>query len=82
MALPYPSLLAAVTDVRWRATSLWVYRMWRDLDYAVGALSIGAISGIVGLEYGFYLTAIGMFAGGSAEVRDCAESQEAGSWLV
>ena len=38
-AMVYPALLAAVGDVAhpsWRATSLGVYRFWRDLGYAVG----------------------------------------------
>ena len=65
MALLYPSLLAAIADVShplWRATSLRVYRMWRDLGYAVGALLIGAISDLFGFNYGFYFTALAMFA--------------------
>ena len=67
MALLYPSLLAAVADVshpRWRGTSLGVYRMWRDLGYAVGALLIGAISDLIGFNYGFYFTSLAMFASG------------------
>jgi tetrahydromethanopterin S-methyltransferase subunit D len=39
-AMVYPALLAAVGDVAhpaWRATSVGVYRFWRDLGYAVGA---------------------------------------------
>ncbi len=65
MALLYPSLLAAIADVShplWRGTSLGVYRMWRDLGYAVGALLIGAISDLLGFNYGFYFTALAMFA--------------------
>ena len=67
MDLLYPSLLAAVGDVahpRWRGTSLGVYRMWRDSGYAFGALSIGVISDLLGLEYGFYFTALVMVASG------------------
>lgn len=68
MALLYPSLLAAVADVahpRWRGTSLGVYRMWRDSGYAFGALLIGGISDALGFEYGFYFTALVMFASGA-----------------
>jgi MFS family permease len=46
----YPVLLAAVSDVAhpsWRATSLGVYRLWRDLGYAVGALIAGIIADLV-----------------------------------
>lgn len=46
-AMVYPSLIAAVSDAShasWRARSLSVYRFWRDLGYAVGALSAGLIA--------------------------------------
>ncbi len=51
-ALVYPTLLAAVGDVAhpsWRASAVGVYRLWRDLGYAVGALLAGAIADIAGL---------------------------------
>lgn len=67
MALLYPSLLAAVADVsqpQWRGTSLGVFRMWRDLGYAVGAILIGLISDVLGFDAGFYFTAIAMFLSG------------------
>ncbi|MBI1220800.1 MAG: MFS transporter [Rhodobacteraceae bacterium] len=46
-AMVYPSLIAAVSDAShpsWRARSLSVYRFWRDLGYALGALSAGLIA--------------------------------------
>jgi len=46
-AMVYPSLIAAVSDASspaWRARSLSVYRFWRDLGYAVGALAAGLIA--------------------------------------
>ena len=48
----YPSLIAAVSDAShpsWRARSLSVYRFWRDLGYAIGALSAGIIADIFGM---------------------------------
>jgi MFS family permease len=48
----YPSLIAAVSDAShptWRARSLSVYRFWRDLGYALGALSAGLIADNFGL---------------------------------
>jgi MFS family permease len=59
-AMVYPTLLAAVTDhahPTWRATSLGVYRFWRDLGYAVGALLSGAVADLVGLEAAIHLVA-------------------------
>ncbi|HVY13931.1 MAG TPA: MFS transporter [Rhodopila sp.] len=46
-AMVYPSLIAAVSDEAhpsWRARSLSVYRFWRDLGYAIGALTGGLIA--------------------------------------
>lgn len=43
-AMVYPTLLAAIGDVAhpsWRASAVGVYRLWRDLGYAVGALLAG-----------------------------------------
>src|SRR5258708_38646731 len=53
-AMVYPSLIAAVSDAShptWRARSLSVYRFWRDLGYAVGALSAGIIADIFGMAW-------------------------------
>lgn len=60
-AMVYPSLIAAVSDAAhpsWRARSLSVYRFWRDLGYAIGALSAGLIADYFGLA-----TAIAAIAG-------------------
>ncbi|MGQ0686507.1 MFS transporter [Bradyrhizobium sp.] len=60
-AMVYPSLIAAVSDAShpsWRARSLSVYRFWRDLGYAIGALSAGLIADRFGLA-----AAIGSIAG-------------------
>ncbi len=60
MALLYPTLLAVVSDVaapRWRATSLGVYRLWRDSGYAFGALAIGLVADGFGLLAGFWFAA-------------------------
>jgi MFS family permease len=60
-AMVYPSLIAAVSDASqpaWRARSLSVYRFWRDLGYAIGALSAGIIADFFGLPW-----AIGSIAG-------------------
>jgi MFS family permease len=50
-ALVYPTLLAAISDVahpRWRATSLGVYRFWRDLGFVFGAIGIGFLADLFG----------------------------------
>jgi MFS family permease len=52
-ALVYPTLLAAISDVahpRWRATSLGVYRFWRDLGFVFGAVGIGFIADVFSIN--------------------------------
>lgn len=56
-AMVYPSLIAAVSDAAhpsWRARSLSVYRFWRDLGYAIGALSAGLIADRFGFATAIY----------------------------
>jgi MFS family permease len=52
-ALVYPTLLAAVGDVAhpaWRARAVGVYRLWRDLGFAVGALLSGVLADAFGVR--------------------------------
>jgi MFS family permease len=59
-AMVYPTLLAAITDhahPTWRASALGVYRFWRDLGYAVGALLSGLVADLVGLAPAIHLVA-------------------------
>jgi MFS family permease len=68
MALLYPTLIAAVSDIshpNWRGSSLGVYRFWRDLGYGIGALLLGFIADMFGtLEAGFWFTAVAMLLSG------------------
>ena len=51
-AMVYPSLLAAVGDAAdpsWRASAVGVYRFWRDLGYAAGALLTGLLADAFGM---------------------------------
>lgn len=53
-AMVYPSLIASVSDAShptWRARSLSVYRFWRDLGYAIGALAAGLIADSFGFSW-------------------------------
>ena len=48
----YPTLLAAVADVAdpsWRGSALGVYRMWRDLGFAAGAILVGVVADRAGM---------------------------------
>lgn len=60
-AMVYPALLAAVGDAAhpsWRASSLGVYRFWRDLGYAVGALMAGVVAAMLGLVWAVHVAGI------------------------
>jgi predicted MFS family arabinose efflux permease len=63
----YPSLLAAIGDVAhptWRASSVGVYRFWRDLGYAVGALLAGITADAFGLPAAVWVVAALTFISG------------------
>jgi len=51
-AMVYPTLIASISDAShpsWRARSLSVYRFWRDMGYAIGALGAGIIADLFGV---------------------------------
>ncbi|MEJ1223971.1 MFS transporter [Sediminicola sp. 1XM1-17] len=53
-ALVYPTFLSAIaeaTSPKQRAESIGVFRLWRDLGYAVGAIVSGVIADLFGVEY-------------------------------
>ena len=66
-AMVYPTLLAAIGDVAhasWRASSVGVYRLWRDLGYAIGALLAGVTADALGLPAAMWLVAAVTLASG------------------
>jgi MFS family permease len=59
-AMVYPTLLASIGDVAhpaWRGSAVGIYRLWRDLGYAVGAVIAGVLADAFGMG-----TAIGAVA--------------------
>ncbi|MGM0558132.1 MAG: MFS transporter [Myxococcota bacterium] len=59
-AMVYPTLLAAIGDVAhpsWRASSVGIYRLWRDSGYAAGALVAGLIADALGYGWALWLIA-------------------------
>ncbi len=53
-ALVYPTFLSAIADAtspRQRAESIGVFRLWRDLGYAIGAIISGIIADLFGISY-------------------------------
>lgn len=67
-AMVYPTLMAAISDVThpaWRASSVGVYRLWRDLGYAFGAVVSGVIADAFGLAAAIAAVAVMTFASGA-----------------
>lgn len=76
-AMVYPTLLAAIGDVAhpaWRASSVGVYRLWRDLGYAVGAVLAGLTADLLGITAAMWLIAALTFASGLAVLLRMEES--------
>ncbi|MHB1846905.1 MAG: MFS transporter [Deltaproteobacteria bacterium] len=66
-AMVYPTLLAAIGDVAhptWRASAVGVYRLWRDLGYAIGALLAGAVADALGVPAAIWAIAAVTFGSG------------------
>jgi MFS family permease len=60
-AMAYPTLLATVGDLAhpaWRGRAVGVYRLWRDLGFAVGAVLAGVIADAFSLEAAIVAVAV------------------------
>lgn len=67
-AMVYPTLIASVSDAShpsWRARSLSVYRFWRDLGYAIGALAAGIMTDLFGAAAAIAVVGALTFASGA-----------------
>ena len=76
-ALVYPTLLAAIGDVAhpsWRASAVGVYRLWRDLGYAIGALLAGITADAFGLSAAMWVIAALTFVSGTVSATRMAET--------
>lgn len=86
-ALVYPTLLAAIGDVvapSWRASAVGVYRLWRDVGYAVGALLSGIVADIFGLVWAVLVVAAVTFGSGTIvaiRMRETMVASERGTEL-
>jgi MFS family permease len=66
-AMVYPTLLASIGDVahpNWRARAVGVYRLWRDLGFAVGALLAGMLADAFGVREAIWVVAVMTAASG------------------
>lgn len=82
-AVVYPTFLAAIADYahpEQRAQSIGVFRLWRDLGYAIGALLTGITADLLGIDWSVglvggltFLSALiigGRMEGASATLED------------
>ena len=79
-AMVYPTLLAAISDVAhpsWRGSAIGVYRLWRDLGYAFGAIIAGLVADAFGLSAAAAAIAVLTFASGAVVAGRMAETLHA-----
>ena len=77
----YPTLLAAIGDVAhptWRASSVGVYRLWRDGGFAVGAVLAGVLADAFGVETAIWAVAALTAASGPRRRRPHVRDPPAG----
>ena len=78
-AMVYPTLLATIGDVAhpsWRASAVGVYRLWRDLGYAIGALLAGVAADALGLPAAMWIVVAITFASGAVVAVRMSETLE------
>lgn len=77
-AMVYPSLLAAVSDIAqpaWRGRALSVYRFWRDMGYALGAVMAGFVANWFGLDWSIHVAGILTFLSGLVAWKSMRETK-------
>jgi MFS family permease len=80
-AMVYPTLLAVIGDVAhptWRARAVGVYRLWRDLGYAIGALIAGITADALGVRAAIWVVAAITAASGLIVAVRMYETHHAG----
>lgn len=78
-AFVYPVLLASIGDVAhpsWRASSVGIYRLWRDSGYAIGAIISGITADLFGLNIAIWLIAFLTFLSGGVVLFRMKETLE------
>ncbi|MEX1173044.1 MAG: MFS transporter [Chloroflexota bacterium] len=77
-AMVYPTLLAVIVDVAepsWRGAALGVYRLWRDLGFAVGAIIAGIVADRLGMPAAIVGVGLLTIASGLLAARRLAETR-------
>ncbi|MEO6208054.1 MAG: MFS transporter [Candidatus Limnocylindrales bacterium] len=77
-AMVYPTLLAAVADnagPAWRGAAVGVYRLWRDLGFAAGAIVAGLLADRAGMPLAIGAVAVMTAASGLVVLGRMRESR-------
>lgn len=77
----YPTLLAVIGDVAhpgWRASAVGVYRLWRDLGFAAGAIVAGILADRAGMPFAIGVIAVLTGASGIVVLIRMRETRNAG----
>jgi MFS family permease len=69
-------VIGDVAHPSWRASAVGVYRLWRDLGYAVGAVLSGVIADLLGLRPAVWVVALLTFASGVIVAVRLGETNE------
>lgn len=84
-AMVYPTFLATIaenTNPQDRAASMGIFRFWRDLGYAIGAILTGAVADVFGIPASIVL--IGIITVGSSVVivyrMHCTDNHSVKIW--
>jgi MFS family permease len=81
-AMAYPTLIAAVGDVahpNWRGAAVGVYRLWRDLGFAIGAVLAGALADLYSITTAIVVVAAITAASGLDVALRMAETHPKGA---
>ncbi|MBA2373020.1 MAG: MFS transporter [Chloroflexi bacterium] len=76
-AMVYPTLLAVIVDVAepsWRGAALGVYRLWRDLGFAIGAILAGLVADRFGMPVAIIAVGVLTVASGVVVARRLVET--------
>jgi len=69
---------ADVADPAWRGAALGVYRLWRDLGFAVGAVVTGVLAQVAGMQFAITAIAVLTAASGAVVLVRMRETRPAG----
>jgi hypothetical protein len=80
--LAHQTIISDIAHPRWRATSLGVYRFWRDLGFVFGAVGIGFVADILSISIAIQFLAWVALASGIFVLVIIRETKRASSMAL